>query len=135
MVDVFFFANGARNCSIVGATFCRGFEVSWIYLLKDGLKKGGLGVDFAQLEHIQAPSLRERPRIRRGKVFMFCVVLQESMLNLERSEQSSTDGRSRNLGSFFQTSPTTFLSPFRRTISLVASVLQSPVNTEYFVIY
>ena len=37
----FFFAKGARNCSIVGAAFCCGLEVFEIVLLTEGLKKEG----------------------------------------------------------------------------------------------
>jgi hypothetical protein len=73
MVVVFLFANGVRNCSMVGATFCLGFEVLWRDLLSEGLKKRlvrSFWFDFAQNEHIQAPSLRARPDIRRGKLFI-----------------------------------------------------------------
>lgn len=75
MVDVFFFAKGARNCSIVGATFCLGFEVSWMLLFSEGLKKGVrpiFCVELAQLEHTQAPSLRTSTENRRGKEFIVC---------------------------------------------------------------
>lgn len=72
MVVVFFFANGARSCSIVGATFWRGLEVSWIERRREGLKKGveGFEIPFAQEEHIQGAFLRLAPDKRRVNVFM-----------------------------------------------------------------
>jgi len=58
-VEVFFFAKGARNCSIVGAAFCRGLEELDIVRFIERLKKGVWGfalVVCAQELQIQAPA-------------------------------------------------------------------------------
>lgn len=59
---------------MVGATFCRGFELSEMALRVEGLKNGVEGfrrVDFvAQDEHIQAASLRPSRGHDRGIPFI-----------------------------------------------------------------
>lgn len=73
MIVVFLFANGARICSIVGATFCLDFAVFDIVLLVEGLKNGEGAVrrmPFAQDEHTQAASWRVRLEAIRGKAFI-----------------------------------------------------------------
>jgi hypothetical protein len=71
---VFFFCEGARNSSHVGAACCLGFEVFEICLVViERLKKGVAGfrrVGFAQDEHTQAASLRPKPNNIRGNWFI-----------------------------------------------------------------
>lgn len=77
-IDVVLFLSlkGARNCSIVGAVFWLVFELSEIYLLVEGLKKGVEGfrrVAFvAHDEHTQAASFRATWLHNRGMPFIVC---------------------------------------------------------------
>jgi hypothetical protein len=64
-VELFFFSNGFRNCSIVGATFCLGFDVfDTVLVFIDGLENLVLG-DWRSAreheEHVQAALLRAGP--------------------------------------------------------------------------
>jgi hypothetical protein len=77
MVELFFCENGALNCSIVGATFCRALEVvEVIFLLMEDLKNGVAGpFDFAHAEQIQLALLPPNVLDIRGTVFIVRVVL------------------------------------------------------------
>lgn len=77
MVELFFCENGALNCSIVGATFCRALDVlEDILLLIEGLKNGvDVRFDFAHVEHIQLVFLLPRLREIRGTIFIVRVGL------------------------------------------------------------
>jgi hypothetical protein len=77
MVELFFCENGALNCSIVGATFCRDREVvDVMFLLMEDLKNGVAGLfDFAHAEHIQLALLLPNVLDIRGIVFIVGVVL------------------------------------------------------------
>lgn len=58
-MELFFFAKGALNCSIVGAAFCCGLEELDIVRFVDWLKKGVCGfdrADFVQELQTQNPA-------------------------------------------------------------------------------
>lgn len=72
--------NGARNCSIVGAAFCLGFELLEIPRVK-GLKvwAAGLWLALEQDEHVQAEDggLRIRREHNLGMTFMVLVLIAD----------------------------------------------------------
>lgn len=74
-MEVFFFAKGARSCSIVGAAFCLGINLFETYLLGEALKLGVAWrrIAFAHEEHVQAAFLLARLKKDRGKTFMLFV--------------------------------------------------------------